>query len=103
MIHHHAYSYFWETPLFIYINKIQQDATDAGIYLLQNYSTCFECLSHQSTGVHQTATAASGTVHIIRQRPSASVANLMNATLAEGRCPDTMTSTRRCSYILMYS
>ena len=27
-----------------YISKIQQDATDAGIYLLQNYSTCFGCL-----------------------------------------------------------
>jgi len=29
-----------------YIDKIQQDATDAGIYLPQNYSTCFRCLSH---------------------------------------------------------
>ena len=28
----------------IYINKIQQYAKDAGIYLLQNYSTCFGCL-----------------------------------------------------------
>ena len=34
----------------------------AGIceYLLQNHSTCFGCLSHPSSGVHQTVTAASG-------------------------------------------
>ena len=50
----------------IYINKIQQDATDAGIYLLQNYSTCFGCLLHPSSGVHQTLTAASGTGHSVR-------------------------------------
>ena len=29
----------------------------AGVYLLQNYSTCFGCLSHPSTGVHQTVAA----------------------------------------------
>jgi len=38
----------------------------AGVYLLQNYSTCFGCLSHTSSGVHQTVTAASGTGHSIR-------------------------------------
>ena len=32
------------------------------IYLLQNYSTCFGCQSHPSSGVHKTVTAASGTV-----------------------------------------
>jgi len=37
----------------------------AGIYLLQNYSTCFGCLSHPSSGVHETVTAASGTGHSI--------------------------------------
>jgi len=36
----------------------------AGIYLLQNYSTCFGCSSHPSSGVHKNATAASGTGHI---------------------------------------
>ena len=36
----------------------------AGIYLLQNYSTCFGCPSHQSSGVHKNVTAASGTGHI---------------------------------------
>ena len=36
----------------------------AGIYLLQNYPTCFACPSHPSSGVHKTVTAASGTGHI---------------------------------------
>ena len=39
----------------------------AGVYLLQNYSTCFGCLSHPSSGVRQTVTAASGTGHITCQ------------------------------------
>jgi hypothetical protein len=38
----------------------------AGIYLLQNYSTCFWCPSYPSLGVHKTVTAASGTGHSIR-------------------------------------
>ena len=38
-----------------------------GVHLLQNYSTCFGCLSHPSSGVHQTVTAASGTGHITCQ------------------------------------
>ena len=32
-----------------------------GVYLLQNYSTCFGCLSHPSLGVHKIVTAASVT------------------------------------------
>ena len=36
----------------------------AGIYLLQNYSTCFGCPLHPSSGVRKTVTAASGTGHI---------------------------------------
>ena len=50
-----------------YINKIQRAATDAGIYLLKNYSTYFVCLSHPSSGVHQNVTAASGKGHITHQ------------------------------------
>ena len=38
----------------------------AGVYLLQNCSTCFGCLSHPSSGVHKTVTAASGTGHSVR-------------------------------------
>ena len=44
-------------------NEMQQYA---GVYLLQNYSTCFGCRSHPSSEVHQTLTAASGTGHIVR-------------------------------------
>ena len=43
-------------------NKMQQYA---GIYLLQNHSTCFGCPLHPSLGVHKTVTAASGTGHSI--------------------------------------
>ena len=50
-----------------YINKINQDITDAGIYLLQNYSTCFGFITHPSLGVHKNVTAASGTGHITYQ------------------------------------
>jgi len=49
-------------PILIRSNKMQQCA---GIYLLQNYSTCFGCPSHPSSGVHKTVTAASGTGHSI--------------------------------------
>ena len=44
-------------------NELQQYA---GVYLLQNYCTCFGCISHPSSGVHQTVTAASGTGHSVR-------------------------------------
>ena len=37
---------------------------NAGVCLLQNYSKCFGCLSHPSSGVRKTVTAASGTGHI---------------------------------------
>jgi len=39
----------------------------AGVYLPQNYSTCFGCPSHHSSGLHQTVTTASGTGHITCQ------------------------------------
>ena len=39
----------------------------AGIYLLQNHSTCFGSSSYQSSGAHKTVTAASGTGHITYQ------------------------------------
>jgi hypothetical protein len=38
----------------------------AGIYLLQNYSTCFRRLSHPSSGVYKTITAVSGAGHSVR-------------------------------------
>jgi len=63
----------------------------ADIYLLQNYCTCFGCLPHPSSGVHQTVTAASGAV-LIRPRWRRVVALTHD-----------MTCTRSCSYSLMYS
>jgi len=42
----------------------------AGVYLLQNYSSCFGRLSHPSSGVHQTVTAVSGTGHSVRATTS---------------------------------
>jgi len=58
----------------------------AGVYLMQNYSTCFGCLSHPSSGVHKTVTTASGAGHSViattfRQRGQL-------AKLAEGCCSD---------------
>jgi len=61
----------------------------AGVYLLQNYSTCFGYLSYPSSGVHQTVTAASGTGHSVRATTFCQVVAL--------------TCTRSCSYCLMYS
>jgi hypothetical protein len=43
-------------------NKMHQYVV---IYLLQNYSTCFGCPSHPSSGELKTVTAASGTGHNI--------------------------------------
>ena len=37
----------------------------ADIYLLINYSTCFRCPLHLSSGVHKTVVAVSGTDHTI--------------------------------------
>jgi hypothetical protein len=65
-------------------NEMQQYA---GIYLLQNYSTCFGCLSHPSSGVHKTVTAASGTGYSVRATTFCQRG--LKATLAEGCCSDT--------------
>ena len=40
----------------------------AVIYLLQNYSTCFGCPLHPSSGVHKTLTAASYTSHTVKYK-----------------------------------
>jgi hypothetical protein len=62
----------------------------AGIYLLQNHSTCFGCPWHLSSGVHKTVPAASGTGH--SNNLPLIWPNL--ATLEEGCCSDTMTYAR---------
>ena len=61
------HSWFRASWLLINSNEMQQYA---GVYLLQNYSTCFGCLSHPSSGVHQTVTAASCTGHGVRAWPN---------------------------------
>jgi len=50
------------SSILIRSNKMQQYA---GIYLLQNHSTCFAGPLHPSSGVHKTLTAASDTGHSI--------------------------------------
>jgi len=53
-------------------NEMQQYAS---VYLLQNYSTCFGCLSHPSPEVHQTNCSFwYRSYHVSEQQPSASVA-----------------------------
>ena len=75
----------------------------AGIYLLQNHSTCFGCPSHPSSGVHKTVTAASGTGHS-NDIATTFLQRGQLATLEEGCCyVVTMTCTRGCSYSFMYS
>ena len=56
------YGYVHRNSILITSNKMQQYE---GIYLLQNYSTCFGCPSHPSSGLHKNVTAASGTGHSI--------------------------------------
>ena len=56
----------------------------AGIYLLQNYSTCFQYPSHASSRVHETVTAASGTGHITYPDNNLPPAWPNQATLEEG-------------------
>ena len=80
----------YRNSILIRSNKMQHYA---GIYLLQNYSTCFGCPSNTSAGVHKTVTAASGAGHSIRA----------TTFLQRGRCSDTMNCTRSCSYSFMYS
>ena len=58
----YIYGSVHRNSILIRSNEMQQYAR---VYLLQNYSTCFWCPSHPSSGVHQTVTAASGTGHSI--------------------------------------
>ena len=56
----------------------------AGIYLLQNYSTCFGYPSHPSSGVYKTVAAASGTGRITYPGNNLPPAWPNQATLEEG-------------------
>ena len=53
----------YRNSILIRPNEMQQHSD---VYLLKNYSTCFGCLSHPSSGVQQTVTAASGTGRSVR-------------------------------------
>ena len=63
------YKFHMKHPHYLLIrsNKMQQYA---GIYLLQNHSTCFGYPSHPSSGEHKTVTAASGTGHSHKLPPT---------------------------------
>ena len=63
MLCHKALVVIYITYILVISNELQQYA---GVYLVQNYPTCFGCLSHPSSGVHRTLTVASGTGHIVR-------------------------------------
>ena len=63
--HFYVHGSVHRNSILISSNKMQQYA---GIYLLQNRSTCFRCPSHPSSGVHKNVTAASGTGHSIWAR-----------------------------------
>ena len=60
------YTHGYTVNIIIILIRSKEIQQYAGIYLLQNYSTCFGFLSHPSSGVHQTVTAASGTGHSVR-------------------------------------
>ena len=81
--------------ILIISSKMQQCA---GIYLLQNYSTCFGCPSHSSSGVHKTVTAASGAGHSIW-----ATTFLQRGLRPCWRKVVAMTCTGGCSYNFMYS
>jgi len=75
----------------------------AGVYLLQNYSTCLGFPSHPSSGALKTLTAASGTGH------SNIATNFLQRGLIGPRWRKVvtrirdMTCTRSCSYSFLYS
>ena len=58
----------WFRASQIYIIKLQRDAKISSLYfiLLQDHSTYFGCLSHPSSGVHETVVTVTGTSHISR-------------------------------------
>jgi len=73
----------------------------ADIYLLLNYFTRFGRPSRQSSGVHKTVVAASGTDHTIR---GASFLKGDHVVTFEEACfPGSMICTRGCNYSFMYS
>jgi len=61
--------YSWFRASYVYINKIQQDATvHRYLFTAKSLSTCFGCSSHPSSGEHKTITAVSGTGHTVKYK-----------------------------------
>jgi len=81
-------------------NQMQQYA---GIYLLHNYSTCFGCISHPSSGVPQTVTAASSTGHSVRATTFRQCGLIRPRWRKFVALTRDMTCTRSFSYSLIYS
>jgi hypothetical protein len=75
----------------------------AGVYLLQNYSTLFGCLSHPSSGVHQTLNAASGTGHSVRATIFHQRGLIRPRRRKVVALTRDMICNRSCSYSFMYS
>ena len=79
---------------------VQRDATQISLFIiLQVHSTCFGCQPHPSSGVHKTATTASGTV----QLPPCNMAKLAWPRWREVAAQKNMTITGGCSYSFVYS
>ena len=62
IIEFHIHGSVHRDSVLVRSNKMQQYV---GIYLLQNYSTCFGCPPHPSSRVQETVTAGSVTGHSI--------------------------------------
>ena len=75
----------------------------AGVYLLQNYPICFGCLSHPSSGVHKTVTAASGTGHSIWATTFCQRGQIRPRWRKDVALTRDMTCTRSCTCKFMYS
>ena len=72
-------------------------------YLLQNYSTCFGCLSYPSPGVKQIATAVSGTGHSVRAKTFRQRGLIWPRWRKVVALTCDMTCTRSCSCNFLYS
>jgi len=77
----------------------------ADIYLLLNYCTCFGRRSRQSSGVHKTVVAASGTDHTVWGASFLKRDKIRTGmvTSEEACSPEIILCTRCCNYSFMYS
>ena len=87
--HYRSYFVLLADVFKIYIKNILIRSNEmqhyAGVYLLQKYSTCFECLSHSSSGVHQTTAKTFHQRALIRPRWWKVVALIRDMTCTRSR------------------